>query len=240
MVAQAGDVSRSAVGALRREHRPCPRHHPAGGTLRLFAAGQPRADGHRAGPHRSQGPQFPDAAARGPVRAAGKCTPPAWACAPISTRAMCARTCAGRCRSSTFRAHLPGDHALFEDPEVEAPHVGCASTTGDLWRFAEMLRREGELDGARLLSPRMVRLARRVHTGDKVNELYRGVALRSGWDVPPANQGLGFQVRGTGVFQHLFGQLSSRLRPSAITARAARCSGSIRKRTCRSPSSARG
>ncbi|QZH76236.1 MAG: beta-lactamase family protein [Erythrobacter sp.] len=104
---------------------------------------------------------------------------------------------------------IDGDHALFEDPDVEAPHVGCASTTGDLWRFAEMLRREGELDGARLLSPRMVRLARRVHTGDKVNELYRGVALRSGWEVPPANQGLGFQVRGTGVFQHLFGQLSS-------------------------------
>lgn len=105
--------------------------------------------------------------------------------------------------------NLEGDHALFEDPEVEAPHVGCASTCGDLWRFAEMLRREGELDGVRLLSPRMVRLARKVHTGDKPNELYRSVALRAGWKVPPANQGIGFQVRGTGVFQHLFGQLAS-------------------------------
>ncbi len=105
--------------------------------------------------------------------------------------------------------NIEGDHALFEDPEVEAPHVGCASTTGDLWRFAEMLRREGELDGVRILSPRMVRLARKVHTGDKPNELYRGVALRAGWEVPPANQGIGFQVRGTGVFHHLFGQLSS-------------------------------
>ncbi|MWV26479.1 serine hydrolase domain-containing protein [Aurantiacibacter rhizosphaerae] len=105
--------------------------------------------------------------------------------------------------------NLEGDHALFEDPDVEAPHVGCASTTGDLWRFAEMLRREGELDGVRILSPRMVRLARRVHSGDKPNELYRSVALRAGWEVPPANQGIGFQVRGTGVFQHLFGQLSS-------------------------------
>ena len=105
--------------------------------------------------------------------------------------------------------NLPGDHALFEDPDVEAPHVGCASTTGDLWRFAEMLRREGELDGVRLLSPRMIRLARKVHTGDKPNELYRSVALRAGWVVPPANQGLGFQARGTGVFQHLYGQLAS-------------------------------
>ncbi len=105
--------------------------------------------------------------------------------------------------------NLEGDHALFEDPDVEAPHVGCASTCGDLWRFAEMLRREGELEGVRILSPRMVRLARRVHSGDKPNELYRGVALRAGWEVPPANQGIGFQVRGTGVFQHLFGRLSS-------------------------------
>lgn len=105
--------------------------------------------------------------------------------------------------------NLPGDHALFEDPAVEAPHVGCASTTGDLWRFAEMLRGEGVLDGTRILSPRMVRLARRVHTGDKPSELYKGVALKAGWTVPPANQGLGFQVRGTGVFQHLFGQLAS-------------------------------
>lgn len=105
--------------------------------------------------------------------------------------------------------NIEGDHALFEDPAVEAPHVGCASTAGDLWRFAEMLRREGEMEGARLLSPRMVRLARRVHTGDKVNELYKGVALRAGWTVPPANQGIGFQVRGSGVFQHLFGQLAS-------------------------------
>ena len=72
-----------------------------------------------------------------------------------------------------------------------------------------MLRREGELDGVRLLSPRMIRLARRIHTGDKPNELYRSVALRAGWVVPPANQGLGFQVRGTGVFQHLYGQFAS-------------------------------
>jgi len=105
--------------------------------------------------------------------------------------------------------NVEGDHALFEDPDVEAPHVGCASTTGDLWRFAEMLRREGELDGTRILSPAMVRLARQVHTGAMPNELYKAVALRAGWEVPPANMGLGFQVRGEGVFHHLFGTLAS-------------------------------
>ena len=105
--------------------------------------------------------------------------------------------------------NLPGDHALFEDPEVEAPHVGCASTSNDLYRFSEMLRREGELDGVRLLSPATIRLARKVHTGDMPNELYKRVAENAGWQVPPANQGIGFQVRGTGVFHHLFGNLAS-------------------------------
>jgi CubicO group peptidase (beta-lactamase class C family) len=104
---------------------------------------------------------------------------------------------------------IAGDHALFEDPAVEAPHVGCAASCGDLWRFAEMLRGEGQLGGTRILSPAMVRLARQIHTGSLPNELYKGVALRAGWPVPPANQGLGFQVRGTGVFHHLFGTLAS-------------------------------
>lgn len=104
---------------------------------------------------------------------------------------------------------IPGDHALFEDPNVEAPHVGCASTSGDLYRFAEMLRRGGELDGVRLLSPATLELARKVHTGTMPNQLYQRVAESAGWAVPPANQGIGFQVRGTGVFHHLFGTLAS-------------------------------
>jgi CubicO group peptidase (beta-lactamase class C family) len=105
--------------------------------------------------------------------------------------------------------NLPGDHALFEDPEVEAPHVGCASTSGDLYRFAEMLRRGGELDGVCILSPAMLKLARQNHTGTMPNELYKRVAENAGWEVPPANQGIGFQVRGSGVFHHLFGTLAS-------------------------------
>lgn len=108
-----------------------------------------------------------------------------------------------------FSRNIEGDHALFEDPEVEAPHVGCASTSGDLYRFAEMLRRGGELDGVRLLSPATLELARKVHTGDMPNQLYKRVAENAGWIVPPANQGIGFQVRGTGVFHHLFGTLAS-------------------------------
>ena len=104
---------------------------------------------------------------------------------------------------------IPGDHALFEDPDVEAPHVGCASTVPDLSRFAEMLRRGGELEGVRILSPRMVALARQVWTGDFPNELYRAVHLRMGWDVAPAYMGLGFNVRGTAIVPHQLGTLTS-------------------------------
>jgi CubicO group peptidase (beta-lactamase class C family) len=104
---------------------------------------------------------------------------------------------------------IAGDHALFEDPDVEAPHVGCASTVPDLSRFAEMLRRGGELDGARILSPRTIAMARQVWTGDFPNELYRAVHLRMGWEEMPAYMGLGFNVRGTAIGHHQLGTMTS-------------------------------
>lgn len=105
--------------------------------------------------------------------------------------------------------NVEGDHALFEDPETEAPHVGCASTSGDLYRFCEMLRRGGELDGVRILSPRTIAVARQVHTGDMPNELYKAAHLRAGWQVAPAYMGLGFNVRGTRIVNHQLGTLTS-------------------------------
>jgi CubicO group peptidase (beta-lactamase class C family) len=104
---------------------------------------------------------------------------------------------------------IEGDHALFEDPDVEAPHVGCASTVPDLSRFAEMLRRGGELDGVRILSPRAIEMARKVWTQDFPNELYRAVHLRMGWEEMPAYMGLGFNVRGTKIGHHQLGTLTS-------------------------------
>ncbi len=104
---------------------------------------------------------------------------------------------------------IPGDHALFEDPDVEAPHVGCASTVPDLSRFAEMLRRGGALDGVRILSPRTVQMARQVWTGTFPNELYRAVHLRMGWEEMPASMGLGFNVRGTAMGHHQLGTMTS-------------------------------
>jgi CubicO group peptidase (beta-lactamase class C family) len=104
---------------------------------------------------------------------------------------------------------LPGDHAFFEDAVNEAPHVGCVSSVPDLWRFVEMLRRGGELDGVRILSPRTIALARQVWTGDMPNEIYKAVALRAGWEPCPAFMGLGFNVRGTGIVHHQLGTLTS-------------------------------
>ncbi len=104
---------------------------------------------------------------------------------------------------------MEGDHALFESPHTESPHVGCASTAGDLWRFTEMLRRGGELDGVRILSPRMLKVARQVQTGDMPNELYKAAHLRAGWPVTPAYMGLGFNVRGPRLVHHQLGTLTS-------------------------------
>jgi len=39
--------------------------------------------------------------------------------------------------------------------------------------------------------------------------LYRAVALRAGWEAPPAYIGLGFSVRGEALVHHQFGTLTS-------------------------------
>ncbi|CAN5629055.1 serine hydrolase domain-containing protein [soil metagenome] len=105
--------------------------------------------------------------------------------------------------------HLPGPYSLFEEEINEAPHVGACSTIDDVWRFAEMLRRGGEFEGARILSPRTIETASRNWTGELHNELYHAVALRAGWEAPPAYIGLGFSVRGEKMVHHQFGTLSS-------------------------------
>jgi CubicO group peptidase (beta-lactamase class C family) len=103
----------------------------------------------------------------------------------------------------------PGDNGIFAAESNEAVWMGSASTTRDLTRFADMLRRGGELDGHRILSPRTIRLARQNWTGELRNEIYRGVALRAGYPAPPAYMGLGFSVRGGALVRHQFGTLTS-------------------------------
>ena len=106
-------------------------------------------------------------------------------------------------------SRVEGPNGAFEDPDAEMPWVGAVCTTPDLWRLAEMLRLGGELDGVRVLSPAIIELATRNWTGDKPNELYKGVANRAGWRPFPAYMGLGFALRGTGIHHALYGTLAS-------------------------------
>ena len=117
-----------------------------------------------------------------------------------------------------FRGNFPithpghsnlGPNGAFEEEDAEMPWVGLASTVPDLFRFAEMLRRGGELDGSRILSPAMLELATRNWTGEKPNELYKALFEQRGWPPAPAYLGLGFALRGTAMCHHLYGTLTS-------------------------------
>jgi CubicO group peptidase (beta-lactamase class C family) len=102
-----------------------------------------------------------------------------------------------------------GPHGAFEEPDSEMPWVGGVATVGDMYRFAEMLRRGGALDGARILSPRIIDVAARNRTGDLPNQLFAARGLRHGWPAAPAYLGLGFQLRGEALCHHLFGTLTT-------------------------------
>lgn len=117
-----------------------------------------------------------------------------------------------------FRGNFPithpgssnlGPNGAFEEEHAEMPWVGAACTVPDLSRFADMLRRGGELDGARILSPATIELATRNWTGEKPNELYKTLAHKRGWIPAPAYIGLGFSLRGETVCNHMFGALTS-------------------------------
>jgi len=106
-------------------------------------------------------------------------------------------------------SRVPGINGAFEDPDAEMPWVGAVCSVPDLFRFAEMLRLGGELDGARVLSPAILELATRNWTGEKPNELYKAVANRAGWRPYPAYMGLGFAIRGPGLHHAIYGTLCS-------------------------------
>jgi CubicO group peptidase (beta-lactamase class C family) len=102
-----------------------------------------------------------------------------------------------------------GPNGAFEEEHAEMPWVGIASTVPDMYRFAEMFRQDGTLDGTRILSPAMIALARRNWTGDKPNELEIQRGKSRGWEISPANIGLGFSLRGDALCHHMFGTLAS-------------------------------
>ena len=102
-----------------------------------------------------------------------------------------------------------GPNGIFRSETAEMPWVGGYATGSDMFRFAEMLRRGGELDGARILSPAILNAATMNRTGDKPNELYKQLAMGRGWEPYPAYIGLGFELRGEAICHHMFGTLTS-------------------------------
>jgi len=96
---------------------------------------------------------------------------------------------------------------LAEDTEI--PAGGCLTTAADIVRFAEAMRRGGELDGRRVVSPASLRLATTIQTGDAVNQLFTYAKGLRGWPDFPAHLGMGFWVRGRGLYPMPFGGLAS-------------------------------
>jgi CubicO group peptidase (beta-lactamase class C family) len=94
-------------------------------------------------------------------------------------------------------------------PGAELPAMGGYGTAVDYFRFAEMLRRGGELDGVRILSPQMIKLATSNFTGDLPNGIWVGHREMRHWPAFPAFLGLGFYLRGSGIIPNCFSTLNS-------------------------------
>lgn len=91
------------------------------------------------------------------------------------------------------------DRSVVESTEL--PSGGATfSTAQDILRFGEALRQGGALDGARVLSPAMVRLMVSNQTGDKPNSMMNSSRALHGMAPFPAYLGLGVFIRGEGIF----------------------------------------
>ncbi|MBT5040611.1 MAG: beta-lactamase family protein [Rhodospirillaceae bacterium] len=93
--------------------------------------------------------------------------------------------------------------------DYEMPAAGFVSTAGDIFNLAESLRRGGELNGTRVLSPATVDFAAQNHTGEMRNNLWSFAREMKGWPSFPANLGLGFFRRGEGMIPTWIGHLAS-------------------------------
>jgi CubicO group peptidase (beta-lactamase class C family) len=82
----------------------------------------------------------------------------------------------------------PATSAFISDPGFKSGGGGLTGTSADYLRFCEMLRRGGELDGARILGPRTIELMHMNHlAGNKdLTQLALGTFSET------ANEGVGF------------------------------------------------
>lgn len=124
---------------------------------------------------------------------------------------------AGRRVPVSVRDHTPAiiPAAALESINVmltdtfEMPGASAIGTAADLYRWAETLRRGGELDGVRILSPAMLEFALRNHSGSRPNHIYDSMCEARGWDPYPSNLGMGFFLRGSETYVTPFGLTAS-------------------------------
>lgn len=105
--------------------------------------------------------------------------------------------------------HIARISGYATHPHAVVPGGGGFSTLADMWRFTEMLRRGGELDGQRILSPAMIELLSRNHTGEMPNQVFKWLFAGRHWVECPAYLGLGFWGRGDQPTPGPFGLLNS-------------------------------
>jgi len=105
-------------------------------------------------------------------------------------------------------ALLEATNILFAE-DTEIPAGGVFSTALDIYRFSEMLRCGGELDGKRFLSPAILRLAITNQTGTNRNDIFDYARETYGWPEFPAYLGLSFFLRGEGLFPTPLGLTTS-------------------------------
>jgi len=106
-------------------------------------------------------------------------------------------------------AHIARITGYATHPHAAVPGGGAFSTLADMARFAEMLRRGGELDGQRILSPATIELLSRNHTGEMPNQIFKWLFAGRHWVECPAYLGLGFWGRGERPTPGPFGDLNS-------------------------------
>ena len=117
----------------------------------------------------------------------------------------------------TVRDHTPAiiPAAALESINVmltdhfEMPGASVIGTAADLFRWGEALRRGGEIDGTRILSPATLEFALRNHTGARPNHIYDSMCEARGWGPYPSNLGLGFFLRGRETYVMPFGLTAS-------------------------------
>ncbi len=91
---------------------------------------------------------------------------------------------------------VAGSAKLMLHPGSQIPGAGYTTTAEDFYLFADLLRGGGERNGRRVLSPLMLELATRNHTGDLPSSLMDYALGLRNWLPWPAYHGLGFFVRG--------------------------------------------